>query len=103
MSDELPPIEINGRKYPLWSQFVHKKAEWIGGVLESAEGGEVYKTEITDITLEPNGKEHAVFTVDGKDFCCAFCTSIGGVTAGSPGWMTFSGYQHSWRIKKKVA
>ena len=27
-------IEINGREYPLWSKFVERKAEWIGGVLE---------------------------------------------------------------------
>ena len=27
-------ITINGKQYPLWSQFVEQKDRWIGGVLE---------------------------------------------------------------------
>ncbi len=96
---------INGRAYPMWSQFVHRKSEWIGGVLEDFGDYSAvpkYRTEITDIKLEPNGKEHAWFEVTGKDFACGFCTTVGGVIGGEDGWLTFSGYQgHTWRIKEK--
>ena len=27
-------MEINGKVYPLWSQFVEKKQEWVGGTLQ---------------------------------------------------------------------
>ncbi len=106
---EQPPLVINGRAYPLWSQFVHRKAEWIGGVLEDSGdamdrrifGTAPSSTEITNIKLEPNGKEHAWFEVSGKDFICGFSTEVGGVTGGEPGWITFSGYGgHTWRIKQ---
>lgn len=63
--------------------------------------GQRASTEITDITLTENGKEHAMFMVHGKDFDCGFCTTTGGVTAGEVGWLTFSGYGgHTWRIKE---
>ncbi len=26
-------LEVYGREYPLWSQFVERKTEWIGGHL----------------------------------------------------------------------
>lgn len=101
--------EVNGRVYPLWSQFEDRKKEWIGGVLEDFgdsfdnllgfKGG---LTEITDITLEPNGKESASFSVEGKDFSCGFDVKVGGVIGGEEGWITFSGYGgHTWRIKQK--
>ena len=38
-------ITIEGKEYPLWSQFVEKKEEWIGGFGEA-------QTEIIDIKLE---------------------------------------------------
>ena len=38
--------EINGKTYPLWSQFVDKKDEWIGGILEDYDGGSAGITEI---------------------------------------------------------
>lgn len=102
---EPPPIEINGRKYPLWSQFVHRKEEWIGGVLQDFgdySSEPKYTTKITDIKLEANGPNHAYFSVVGENFTCGFCTSVGGVSPGEAGWMTVSGYQnHTWRFKKK--
>ncbi len=104
---EQAPLVINGRRYPMWSQFVHRKAEWIGGVLEDFgechDGRPLCATEIVDIKLEPNGKEHAWFEVTGKDFTCGFCTSVGGVIGGAEGWLTVSGYQgHTWRFKQAV-
>lgn len=101
-------ININGRDYPLWSQFVERKEQWIGGILEDSGdsmdrvlGFETSRTTITDITLEPNGDTSAFFSVGGADFSCGFDVGYGGITAGEPGWMTFSGYGgHSWRIKE---
>lgn len=106
-------ITINGKEYPLWSQFVERKEEWIGGTLEdfgdsmdrSMFGGDAHNTTIIkDITLRPNGEIHAFFSVDGKDFGCGFSTSVGGITKGDEGWITFMGYGgHTWRIKKPEA
>jgi hypothetical protein len=103
-------IEINGKAYPMWSQFVEGKDEWIGGILEDFGdsmdvrlfGDKAHgKTEITDITLESNGENDAFFSVHGKDFGCGFSTSCGGIGAGEDGWITFFGYGgHTWRIKK---
>lgn len=100
---------INGKVYPMWSQFIEKKSQWIGGTLEDfgdsidrALGQERMSTEITDIKLEANGDDSAWFGVVGKDFECGFDVGHGGVTGGDPGWITFSGYLgHSWRIKTK--
>lgn len=89
----------------MWSQFVHRKDEWIGGVLEDF--GEYsatpkYRTEIVDIKLEPNGKDSALFEVTGKGFSCSFDVRYGGVTGGENGYITFSGFQnHIWRIKQR--
>lgn len=100
-----PPLVINGREYPLWSQFVHRKADWIGGLLEDF--GEYsstpkYRTTITDVKLEPNGKDSAFFEVTGKDFSCSFDVHYGGVMAGEAGYITFSGFHnHTWRIKQR--
>ena len=103
-------IEVNGRQYPLWSQFVEGKDKWLGGILEDF-GDSMDKalglptddmvTEITDIKLEPNGNKNAWFEVSGKVFNCGFSTDVGGVMGGEEGWITFSGYGgHRWRIKK---
>lgn len=62
--------------------------------------GRKFMTEITDIRLEPNGKDSAMFEVCGKDFSCSFDVGYGGITSGEPDWITLSGYQHEWRIKK---
>ena len=104
-------MEVNGKEYPLWGQFVEKKEEWVGGVLEdfgdamdkAISGGKIFSTEIIDIILNPNGEEDAFFSVIGEYFTCGFSTTCGGVIAGEEGWITFSGYGgHEWRIKQKV-
>lgn len=106
-------MEVNGKFYSLWGQFVERQGEWIGGELEdfgdsiplSIQAGiqfdESMKTVITGITLEPNGETSAMFSIDGKDFDCGFDVRHGGVMAGEEGWITFSGYGgHKFRIKK---
>ena len=95
-------VEINGKEYPLWSQFVERKNEWVGGILEDRDMGMVAVTEITDIELRPNGEDDAFFEVCGKNFGCGFSTSVGGIGPGSgEAWLNFYGYGgHHWRIKK---
>lgn len=95
---------VNGKEYPMWSQFVERKEEWIGGGLKDFDRtfGDIPETSITDIQLLPNGKDSAMFEVVGEDYSCAFDVQHGGITAGEDGWITFSGYGgHTWRIKKK--
>lgn len=101
-------MEVNGKEYPLWSQFIERKAEWIGGILVDEDcsfGSRPPATEITDITLEPNGKDSAFFAVEGKDYGCGFDVRYGGISGGDQvgdGWLVFSGYGgHTWRIKQK--
>lgn len=99
---------VNGKTYPLWGQFVDRKQEFIGGTLQDSGdsmdrivGLDSGTTVITGITLTPNGKESAAFTVHGEDFSCGFDVRYGGIVGGTPGWLTFSGYGgHTWRIKK---
>lgn len=92
-------IEINGKHYLLWSKFVERKNEWIGGILEDLDG--CPPTKITDIELIPNGKDSAFFRVKGEDYDCGFDVKYGGVDGrGEKRWLTFSGYGgHFWRIK----
>jgi hypothetical protein len=100
-------IEINGRRYPLWSQFVEGKEKWIGGIMQDSGdsmdrniGFSGAETTIKDIVLRENGKDSAFFEVAGKDFNCGFDVKHGGVVGGKEGWITFSGYGgHSWRIR----
>lgn len=100
-------IEINGKQYPLWSQFVEGKEKFVGGILEDfgdpmdrRMGFKGAKTEIIDITLKENGDDSAYFSVEGKNFGCGFDVQVGGITGGEKGWITFSGYGgHEWRIK----
>lgn len=106
---EKEPLIVNGKNYPLWSQFVENKDEWIGGML--VDEGDSFDhnfgltdqigTKIEDITLTPNGSDSAAFNVVGEGFSCGFDVRYGGITAGKEGWMTFSGYGgHIWRIQK---
>ena len=103
-------MEVNGKYYPLWSQFVDKQEKWIGGTLEEygdkfdrAMELEMMATEITKIELRPNGEKSAFFEVHGKDFSCGFDVEHGGIAAGEEGWITFNGYGgHLWRIKEKL-
>lgn len=93
-------MEINGKVYPLWSQFVEKKTQFIGGVLQDLDMGMCLETKIVDVLLEPNGEDSAYFTVEGKDFSCGGDVKFLGITGGESGWITFSGYGgHRWRIK----
>ena len=32
-------MEVNGKEYPLWSQFIERKGEWIGGILSDLVDG----------------------------------------------------------------
>lgn len=102
-------MEINDREYPLWSQFVERQQEWVGGILEDygdsmdiALGCKPMTTKITGITLEPNGDDSAFFAVAGEDFTCGFDTKHGGISGSQDNekdWLTFSGYMnHRWRI-----
>lgn len=91
---------VNGKEYPMWSQFVEKKDQFIGRKLEDFQDGMNAVTVITDIRLEPNGPESAAFYIDGEDFTCGFDVYYGGITAGDKGWLTFSGYgDHIFRIE----
>lgn len=65
---EQQPTLINGKHYPMWSQFVEKKAQWIGGKLIDHDMGLDEETEITDIVLRENGETSAWFDIVGKDF-----------------------------------
>lgn len=104
-------IKINGREYPLWSQFIDRKNEFIGGILEDHDNDPLvepgpHSTEIIDIELVPNGETSAFFRVCGKEFSCGFDVQIGGVDGSfsdaKNGWIGFCGYGgHQWRIKAK--
>lgn len=114
MKSNLPPanIEINGRFYPLWQQFVHQEAEWIGGALEDF-GDAMDRaltpqfsgvTRITGIELRANGKDSAFFEIKGATFSCGFDVKHGGITAGASNWITFAGFGgHTFRIAKPEA
>ncbi|MDD4970706.1 MAG: hypothetical protein PHT07_14865 [Paludibacter sp.] len=99
---------VNGKEYPMWSQFVERKDEWIGGKLQELSDSyprvsddESSETTITDIRLEPSGNDSAYFSVDGLDYGCGGDVHYLGVTAGEEGWITLSGYGgHTWRIKQ---
>jgi len=103
MSTEKPPLKVNGRYYPLWSKFVHAKADYIGLKLQDLTEPDAV-TKITDIRLEPNGKDSAMFCVDGEDWGCGSDVHHLGVIPGEPGWLTFHGYGgHMWRIESPYA
>lgn len=65
------PHVVNGKRYGLWPKFAINKKKFIGGTLEDTSEGETYRTTITDVTFEPNGKESAMLTFQGEDFSCA--------------------------------
>src|SRR5437870_2251459 len=103
-------LEVNGKQYPLWSQFVEKKEQWIGGKLrdsgdsmDRAVGLGTLETEIIDVTLKPNGDDSAFFSVHGKDFTCGFDVQYGGISGSQrKGWLEFHGYGgHTWWIQEK--
>jgi hypothetical protein len=95
-------ITIDGKSYPLWSQFVEDKS-WIGGTLEEFSDGfsEGAITTITDITLA-NEDGGIWFTIHGKDFDEGFNVQYGGIGGNqTEGWLTFHvPYCSDFRIKK---
>ena len=96
---------INGKEYPLWSQFVERKGEFIGGFLQEFqnpdEEGNLIETVIIDITLNPNGDDSAFFSIIGSDFTCGSDCKYIGIKHGEIGWLTFEGYGgHTFRIKE---
>lgn len=101
-------MEVNGKFYPLWGQFVAKEKEFINGTLEDfgdnvdrALGSKPKVTKITGIVLRPSNKDSAFFEVKGEDFDCGFDVHQGGIGAGEDGWITFGGCGgHTWRIKQ---
>jgi hypothetical protein len=77
---------INGKIYPMWGQFVDRKEEWIGGTMREWDNhcGESTVEKITDVRMEPNGNESALFVVAGETF--NWCADVGciGIGGGSP-------------------
>ena len=93
---------VNGKEYPMWSQFVEKEADFIGNVLEDFDMGMESTTVVTGISLKPNGDDSAMFCIDGEDFSCGFDVKYGGIIAGDEGYLTFSGYGgHVFRVRVK--
>jgi len=95
-------IPVNGKVYPMWSQFVEQSESWVGGTLEDHDRGTTVSTLIKGITLTPNGDTSAFFTIKGEDFSCGFDVKHGGLGgAGEKGWISFVGYGgHTFRIKQ---
>lgn len=63
---------VNGKRYSMWPQFVHRKQEWIGGTLTDLDPETAHaSTRITDISFTPNGTDSAMFTVHGENFDCS--------------------------------
>lgn len=81
-------MKVNGRFYPMWGQFIEKKQQWIGGILEDLETG--ISTEIVDISLMPSGLGSAYFKVKGEGFSCGFDVQHGGIGSGEPPYVNFS-------------
>ena len=101
---EKPPIKVNGKAYPMWSQFVHGKDRWIGGTMEDYQGGGFYVTEIVDIRLEANGPESAMIIFVGKDFECGGDVQYVGIVANydNDKALLLGGYAgHRWKIWSK--
>lgn len=100
---EMEAIKVNGRSYPLWSQFCLDPS-WIGGTLQDLDpdsGGATGR--IINISLLPNGADSAMFEVTtDQGWSCACDTKYLAVdNRQEPGWMQFCGYGgHRWRIAK---
>lgn len=102
-------MEVNGKHYLLWGQFVEKRNKFIGGILEDSGdkidrvlfGVQPIQTKIKDIVLEPNSTDSAMFSIIGENFSCGFDVKYGGIINGEMGWITFAGYGgHTFRIKE---
>lgn len=97
---------INGKTYPMWSQFVEKKSEWIGGQLQEIDSvmGQAPVTEIKDVTLEPNGDESAMITFHGENYVCGYDVQHCGIDPSGPeGWLTISSqWGDRFQVRKRV-
>ena len=97
---------VNGREYPMWSQFIENKEEYIGQEVQNIDMGMTASMIVTDIRLEPNGDDSAKFVIEGDidgDIDTWF-TDVHyiGIGAGEDGWITFSTmYLGEFRIKLK--
>jgi hypothetical protein len=74
---------INGKTYPMWGQFVDNKDQWIGGTMREFDRqcGPAPSEKITDIKMEPNGTDSAMFVVCGETYqwsCDVQSLSVGG-------------------------
>src|SRR5688500_18497471 len=99
------PRLVNGKHYPMWQSFVDQKEKFIGWLLTDMDStfGPAESTEVIDVTLEPNGKESAFFSVVGKDYTCGFDVSVGGMNAVEGGGIKFHGYAgHAWTLTPKA-
>ena len=98
---------VNGREYPMWSQFVENKDKYIGQEVQNIDMGMTASMIVTDIRLEPNGDDSAMFVIEGKDVegdTDTWLTDVHyiGIGAGEDGWITFSTmYLGDIRIKNK--
>lgn len=65
-------LEVNGKTYPMWSQFVEKKEKWVGGEMFSVDNmlGPAPPTRIIDVDLIPNGDDSAMICFRGEDYDC---------------------------------
>jgi hypothetical protein len=88
----------------MWAEIVERKQEWVGGILEDREEGyDPIQTEITDISLSPNGEDSAFFLKStGRILTVGFDVHVGGVIGGEKGWLTFASiYGGKFRIQQK--
>jgi len=98
---------INGKVYPMWSQFVEKKEGWIGGSMIDSDSimGDAEETEITDVSLIPNGTESAMMIFHGKDYDCSFDVrycGIGGGDSNKVGYLELcTTFGNTFYIKKR--
>lgn len=88
----------------LWQQFIDKKDQFIGCILEDHDPGfPIAETVVTDIKMEKWGESTDIFTIEGKAFKCSFNVKYGGIGDGDEGWLTFYRYGGAFhRIKTAV-
>ncbi len=95
---------INGKEYPMWSQFVEKKDQFIGKKMFDVDNimGKSPETIIVDVTLEPNGDDSAMICFIGKDYDCCCDVGYAGVGQSSvKGYMCIYGYSMNFYIESK--
>lgn len=97
---------INGKTYPMWSQFVERKAEWIGGELQEFDSvmGEAPVTEIIDVTLNPSGEDSAIISFHGKDYSCGYDVQYCGISPhGKEPWLLIqSKWGDQFQVRKRT-